>query len=123
MNASDPEGLDSLIGKGAQYEGTLVFEYGTRIDGRLKGSVIGKGTLVIGEGAEVDADIRVGSLIVLGGTLRGKVVASNSIELLRAAVVHADLDTPDLFIEKGARFEGKSRMGETRTHDIESDDA
>lgn len=119
MIVGESEGIESLIGKGAQYEGTLIFEQGTRIDGRLKGSIIGKGTLVIGEGAEVDADIRVGALIVLGGTLRGKVVATQSIELLRAAVVHADLETPDLHIEKGARFEGKSSMGSTKTHVVD----
>ncbi len=121
MSETQTEGIESLIGKGASYEGSLVFEHGTRIDGTLKGEIRGKGTLVIGEGADVDAVIHVGSLIMLGGTLHGKVIAEQSIELLRTAVVHADLDTPDLYIEKGARFEGRSTMRQMRTHDLENE--
>ena len=50
--------ITTLLGRGATFEGKLTFEGTVRIDGRFKGEVFSEDTLVIGEGAIVEARSR-----------------------------------------------------------------
>src|SRR3981081_177558 len=58
--------LNALLGKGSQFEGKLLFEGTVRIDGKFSGEIISTDTLIVGEGAEVKANVQVGSLVCLG---------------------------------------------------------
>jgi len=63
--------LQALLGAGAEFEGTLVFQGRIRIEGRFKGEIRSDEVLILGPSAEVQANIHVGALIVRGGVLRG----------------------------------------------------
>lgn len=102
--------LSALLGEGASFEGTLVFEGRVRIDGRFKGRVVSDGTLVVGDRAEVEATLQVGMLIVLGGTVRGDVEATRTVELHAPSKVYGNITTPQLVIDRGVLFEGQSRL-------------
>jgi cytoskeletal protein CcmA (bactofilin family) len=102
--------LAALLGRGTRYHGKLSFEGRIRIEGRFEGEIRGDDVLVIGEGAEIDADIEVGVCIVVGGTVRANIRARNAIELHVPAVVSGDLHAPNVFIDRGVQFEGKCRM-------------
>jgi cytoskeletal protein CcmA (bactofilin family) len=99
--------LTALLGRGTRFEGKLTFDGRVRIDGAFVGEVRSPGVLVIGEGAQVQADVVVGSLIVKGGTLRGNVQARDSIELLVPAHVIGNLRAPEISIERGVQFSGE----------------
>ena len=101
--------ITTLLGRGATFEGKLTFEGGVRIDGRFKGEVFSDDTLVIGEGAIVEAQIDVGEVIIQG-TVIGNVTAKRSIEIHAPGRVKGDLHTPQLQIDKGVIFEGRSFM-------------
>ena len=105
-----PGEILALLGAGSRYEGKLTFEGRARIDGSFEGQIFSGDTLIIGDGAEIRGDIRVGTLIVLGGELWGEVHATELVELHAKSVVHGDIETPQLFIDKGAVFEGKCQM-------------
>src|SRR6187551_3194522 len=92
--------ITTLLGRGATFEGKLTFEGTVRIDGRFKGEVFSEDTLVIGEGAIVEAEIEVGEIIVQG-TVIGNIKASRSIEIHAPGRVKGDLTTPTLQIDKG----------------------
>ncbi len=102
--------LNALLGRGTRYSGKLAFEGRVRIEGRFEGEIRGDDVLVIGEGAEVDADIEVGVCIVVGGTVRANIRARDAIELHVPAVVIGDLHAPNVFIDRGVQFEGNCRM-------------
>ncbi|MCA9605610.1 MAG: polymer-forming cytoskeletal protein [Myxococcales bacterium] len=102
--------IQALLGRGTSFEGILSFEGRVRIDGRLTGKVFSEGILILGDGAEVDAEIEVGTLIVRGGTLRGNVVARQLIEIHAEGAVHGDITAPQIDIDKGCVFEGKCTM-------------
>jgi cytoskeletal protein CcmA (bactofilin family) len=99
--------LTALLGRGTRFEGKLTFDGRVRIDGAFVGEVRSPGVLVIGEGAQVQADVVVGALIVKGGTLRGNVHARDSIELLVPAHVNGNLRAPEISIERGVQFSGE----------------
>lgn len=112
MSGREPTGLrelTSLLGEGASFEGKLLFEGRVRIDGKFKGEVVSDDVLILGERAEVDAKIDVGTLIVLGGTLRGEVRAQRTVELHAPAKVFGNITAPQLMIDRGVQFEGQSR--------------
>src|SRR5687768_7505545 len=51
--------ITALLGRGTRFEGKLQFEGRVRIDGAFKGEIRSDDVLIIGDGAEVDADIEV----------------------------------------------------------------
>ena len=101
--------INTLLGRGTSFEGKLTFEGTVRIDGKLKGEIFSDDTLIIGEGAYVEAEIDIGEVIIQG-TLVGNVRAKRGIEVLNPGRVKGDLHTPSLMIEKGVVFEGRSFM-------------
>jgi cytoskeletal protein CcmA (bactofilin family) len=101
--------ITTLLGRGAQFEGKLTFEGTVRIDGRFKGEVFSEDVLVIGDGAQVEATIDVGEVIIQG-TVVGNISAKRSIEIHAPGRVKGDLHTPSLQVDKGVIFEGRSFM-------------
>lgn len=101
--------LNALLGKGSQFEGKLLFEGTVRIDGKFSGEIISTDTLIIGEGAEVKANLQVGTLTCLGD-FQGEAKASKSIELKSPAKVRGNLSTASIVIERGVFFDGTCKM-------------
>jgi cytoskeletal protein CcmA (bactofilin family) len=107
MDASVPvTEITALLGRGTHFEGKLHFEGRLRIDGGFRGQILGSEVLVLGDGADVEAEIEVAMLIVKGGTLKGNVRASQAIELHLPARVSGSLHAPEIFMDKGVQFSG-----------------
>src|SRR5437879_1349667 len=101
--------LNAMLGAGSVFEGKLHFEGQVRIDGTFTGEITTTDLLVIGDGAKVSATINCGS-VEIRGNLTGNISASDSIVLRATAHVEADIYSPSLVIDKGAVFEGNTRM-------------
>ena len=110
-NLSIPQAheLSGVLDVGAEFEGTLSFEGAFRIGGVFRGKIFTKDTLIIGEGARVNAEIEVGTLIV-SGDVTGNVKASERVEIHPPAVFKGNIQTPSLMVADGVHFEGVSQM-------------
>lgn len=106
MNTPD---ITTILGKGSAFDGKLTFEGAVRIDGEFSGEIRTQGTLIIGESAEVKAQI-VAARIIVEGTVRGDLSASESIEIHAPARVYGNLSSPALEIQRGSVFEGSCQM-------------
>ncbi len=122
MDALPATEITALLGRGTRFEGKLYFEGRVRIDGAFKGEIKSDDTLIIGDGAEVNAEIDVATVIVRGGVVHGNVRASNAIEIHSPGKLIGNIHSPSLFIERGVEFQGSCRMdpvepgaGETRS--------
>src|SRR6267378_1054610 len=82
---------DLLLGRGVRFEGKLTFAGTVRIDASFVGTIVTNDVLVVGEAARIDANISCGTIVVHGE-------------------VNGNVETPSLVIEKGAFFQGASRM-------------
>ena len=102
--------ITALLGRGTQFEGKLHFEGRVRIDGVFKGEIRSDDTLVIGEGAEVHAEIDVATVIVRGGVVNGNIRAKTAIEVHAPGKIVGNLHSPSLFIDRGVEFQGSCRM-------------
>src|SRR5436189_6372127 len=65
--------ITALLGRGTRFEGKLTFEGRVRIDGIFKGEIKSEDVLIIGEGAEVHAEIDVATVIIKGGAVHGNI--------------------------------------------------
>jgi cytoskeletal protein CcmA (bactofilin family) len=101
--------LNGFLDAGAHLKGELKFETTFRVDGKLHGTVVSEGTLMIGEGGEVEGEIRVGQ-VVISGILRGTAHASRRVQLCATGQLLADIHTPALVVEDGGKFEGQCTM-------------
>jgi len=104
------EGLNGFMDEGTELLGELRFRDTLRIDGRVKGKIVSENTLIVGESANVEADIDCG-VVSIRGTVSGRVHGRQKIELLAGARVQATLVSPKLVIEDGAFFQGDCEMG------------
>jgi cytoskeletal protein CcmA (bactofilin family) len=105
-----PQGeITTLLGRGSEFEGKLTFEGTVRIDGKLSGEIFSEDVLVVGEGAQVNAEIDVG-VIIVEGNVTGNIRAKRAVELHAPARVKGNIETPSLYIDKGVTFEGFSKM-------------
>ncbi|MCC6217682.1 MAG: polymer-forming cytoskeletal protein [Polyangiaceae bacterium] len=102
--------LHALLGPGTRFEGKLAFEGRVRIDGTFRGAIQGGEALVIGEGADVEAEIDAMNVIVRGGRVSANVRATHAIELYVPAVVSGSLRAPQVFLDKGVQFSGTCEM-------------
>ncbi len=92
--------IKAFLGAGSQFEGTLVFQEIVRMDGVFSGKITSKDTLIVGETANIEAEVTVGTLI-LSGRFKGSITAAKKIELRAPAEVEGAIETPVLVIEEG----------------------
>ncbi|MBW1616820.1 MAG: polymer-forming cytoskeletal protein [Deltaproteobacteria bacterium] len=91
-------------------EGIIKFAGTIRLDGRVKGDILssgdGAGTVIVGETAKIEAELKVESAIVMGA-VKGRISAKKKIELYPPGKVDGDMDAPIISIASGAVFNGK----------------
>ena len=82
------------------------------VEGRIQGKItLPSGTLTVAKGGQVEAEVRVRSL-VLHGELKGTVRAGEKALISETAEMTGDIITPKITIANGARFSGGIRMKE-----------
>lgn len=97
--------IKAFLGPGSHFEGKLQFHEIVRIDGTFRGEVCSKDTLIVGETADLQAEVEVGNLI-LSGRFRGNVKASGRVELRAPAQVDGSIEAPALVVEEGVLLNG-----------------
>ncbi|UCE85098.1 MAG: polymer-forming cytoskeletal protein [Deltaproteobacteria bacterium] len=103
------EGLTAFIGEGSDFQGSLTFKDTARIDGRFSGEIAADNTLVVGETADVEANIQAKNVII-SGAVAGDVTASRQLILKKSGRLKGNVQTPSLIVEQGALFNGKTKM-------------
>src|SRR4051794_7203685 len=101
--------VTAVIDQGCEFEGKLCFHGTVRIGGSFRGEIYTPDTLIISEGARVDAQIEAGSIII-SGEVNGSLRAKYRVEIHRPAVFRGDILTPSLSVDEGVIFEGSSKM-------------
>jgi len=103
------EDIKAFLGKGAEFNGKLILNGSVRIDGEFRGEALGSGTLIIGEGAYVEADIAVDD-IVISGEVRGNLNIKERTEISSTGRVVGNVKTSLLVVREGAIIDGACQM-------------
>jgi cytoskeletal protein CcmA (bactofilin family) len=109
MGKKKIEEVKAFLGKGTEFEGKLLFTGSVRIDGLFKGEIVGGGTLNIGEGARIEADIFVDNILISGEVL-GNLEIKKRSEIFSRGNLNGNLKTTTLVVHEGALLEGYCHM-------------
>lgn len=101
--------VSTVFSNETEFEGELFFKKSLQIDGKFEGEITSGDFLVIGEGAEVRANIKVNTLL-LKGTIYGNVEARKKLEIFSTGKLFGNIRTGKLIIADGVVFEGKCEM-------------
>jgi cytoskeletal protein CcmA (bactofilin family) len=97
--------VNTIIGKGASFDGLLEIAGGLRVDGTLKGKIHNADVIFVGPSGTLEADVEAKEVIV-GGVVRGNIKAPDKVELQAKSQVEGDIITYSLVVEQGAIFHG-----------------
>jgi cytoskeletal protein CcmA (bactofilin family) len=100
----DKEKIIGFFDKETEIKGDLTFKGSFRIDGRFKGKIDSDSMLTIGESGKVEADIKIG-YIIIDGEVKGTVQASEKVEVHSNGRVIGTIISPKLLVEEGAYLE------------------
>jgi cytoskeletal protein CcmA (bactofilin family) len=104
--------IKAFLGKGAEFEGKLVLTGTVRIEGNFKGDVLGNGTLILGDGSLVEANIDVDNILIFG-EVRGNLNIKEKTEITSQGRLLGPLITSVLIIHEGGIFDGNCQMTKT----------
>jgi cytoskeletal protein CcmA (bactofilin family) len=99
----------SVIDQSCEMEGRFRFSGTLIINGKFRGELLSPDTLLVGETAELEADVRVGTVIV-NGSVSGNITARERVELRAGARIAGGIVTPALVLEEGVVFDGRCSM-------------
>lgn len=99
----------TIVTPGCHFSGTLCCKGTVRIGGKVDGSIVSEGILIVEEGAEVMAKIQADEVIVRG-VLNGSIDARIRVEFHKTAEYKGELKTQSLIILEGAKVNGRTTM-------------
>jgi len=103
--------VSTFLGIDTGIEGTLAFKGAIRLDGKVNGKIVSQdGTAIIGEKAQINAEINV-AVAIVKGEVDGCIEATQRIEAYPPARIVGDIQAPVIAIESGVVFEGNCNMG------------
>ncbi len=100
--------LNTIIGRGTLFEGTMKVENSVRVDGVFKGELSCSGALTISQSGEAYAHLE-GKDIYINGIVRGTVCAEK-VRLDSQARFIGDIYATALSVAEGAIFHGSCSM-------------
>jgi cytoskeletal protein CcmA (bactofilin family) len=104
------ESVNTIVGRDTSFEGTIEFSGSIRIDGKVVGHINSdSGTVIIGETAKVEADIKV-AIGIIRGDVTGRIDATDRIEVYPPASIDGNIVAPIISIDTGVVFNGNCEM-------------
>jgi len=98
------------IGKGTFLQGNIETYGNIRIEGKVKGDVISKSKIALGQSSQVEGNI-IAQNADIEGEVKGRVEVTELLVLKSTAVVNGDISTGKMIVETGAVFNGACKMG------------
>ncbi len=96
--------ITGFFDKDTIIKGDLSFKGSFRIDGHFKGKIDSDSLLIIGEKGKVEADVKIG-YIIINGEIKGNIHAKDKVEINPHGRVIGTIITPKLIVEEGAYLE------------------
>jgi len=100
----DENKMTGFLDKDTHIKGDLSFKGSFRIDGSFKGTIDSESTLIVGENGKIEAEIKVG-YIVVNGEIKGNIQAKEKVEINSTGRVIGSVTAPKLVVEEGAYLE------------------
>lgn len=103
------EAKPNTIVSGTVIKGEITTNGDFRIDGKLVGSIVCKGKIVVGQSGSIEGEIECQNAD-LSGNIKAKVHVEQLLSLKSTAAFSGDIITNKISIEPGAKFSGTCNM-------------
>jgi cytoskeletal protein CcmA (bactofilin family) len=103
-------GSRNHLAQGTNITGDIETNGDIRIDGILKGSLISKGKLVVGESGKIEGEVTCVNAHI-SGTISGNLRVKELLQLMGSAKIDGQTDCAKIAVEQGAVINGKLNMG------------
>ena len=117
-NREPAPSVNTIIGGGSSFRGTLMVSGTLRIDGEFEGDILNCDRLEIGELGLMRSDVEVKEAVIRGRVI-GNVRALGSLEMKSGAKVEGDVAAYTVAMELGVHFTGRCTMLESGSEGIE----
>jgi cytoskeletal protein CcmA (bactofilin family) len=99
----------NVLTSDVEIKGNLKFAGELSFDGKIEGDISSEGTLNLGDGARVNGNITVNSVVVRG-KVNGNIAAKDKIEIKSKTELFGDIRASKLAVEEGVTFVGKTEV-------------
>ena len=98
--------IRAFLEEGCEFDGKLNFSGVVRLNGRFRGDIDSEDTLIIGETALIEGNVRVGFAII-GGRVVGDITTKHCTEILATGIIEGSVTSPSLISHEGAQMLGQ----------------
>ncbi len=112
----DEKKFSSLLQKDVIIKGEIHFPKNALIKGRIQGSLESEAEIIVDKNAKIRGNIQA-SRLQIQGSIIGNIYCSQDVKIEHSARITGDISTPNLNIEPGSFFEGRSIMS-SRLRDL-----
>ena len=108
-NGSPDSQVPNIIAQDTNIVGDIVSDGDFRIEGSIKGKIVAKGRIVVGQSGIVEGEITCNNADICGN-VKGKLNVTNLTVLKATAIFSGDVVTKKISIEPDAVFSGTCQM-------------
>jgi len=101
--------IRAFLEEGCEFDGKLNFSGVVRLNGRFRGDIDSEDTLIIGETALIEGNVRVGFAII-GGRVIGDITTKHCTEILATGFIEGSVTSPSLISHEGAQMLGQMNI-------------
>src|SRR5688572_26782079 len=106
----------SMIGAGTVLKGDITSNGDIRIDGTLRGNIIGAAKVIIGANGAVEGDVA-GQQADIMGKVVGSIKVKDLLQLKNGCTVEGNISSGKLQVEPSAVFNGQCHMLSANGHE------
>ena len=99
----------AFLEEGCEFDGKLNFSGVVRLNGRFHGDIDSEDTLIVGETAVIEGNVRVG-IAIIGGKVYGDIITKHCTEILSSGYIEGSIASPNLITHEGAQFFGQMNV-------------
>jgi len=106
--SNTPHIPEKVVDIDAGIQGNIKFStpINLKINGKFEGNLETKGSLTIGQEADVKVKRIKGESIIILGKVKGDIICTNRLELSSSAKVIGNIEAPTLVVNEGAMLKG-----------------
>ncbi|WDV47284.1 polymer-forming cytoskeletal protein [Clostridiaceae bacterium M8S5] len=119
--SSNPNHIDTLIGKDSVIEGKIVTNGTLRIDGTINGDLSVKGNIIIGEAGKIKGNLECHN-IEISGTVDGNIKCAELLRITDTGKLFGDIDVKSFIVDEDAVFEGNCKMNKNNVSSFNRDE-
>jgi cytoskeletal protein CcmA (bactofilin family) len=97
--------IRAFLEEGCEFEGKLTFTGVVRLNGKFYGDIDSEDTLIVGETALVQGNVRVG-VAIIGGRVQGDIVTKHCTEILANGLIEGSINSPKMITHEGGQIVG-----------------